>query len=118
MIGPLLLGFLVILVCSSWLLMRKIALLRARWQFCVAAPSVCLILLVPVQFISGYSLASVWGLLVAVACFANVLLMFLLWHKSRDAFVVGLMISLSFWAGSFIGKHVVRKLSRQRPLAS
>jgi hypothetical protein len=105
MIGLLLLGFLIVLVCSSWLLMRKIASLRARWQFCVAAPSVCLILLVPVQFISGYSLASVWGplIVIAVACFANVLLMFLLWHRSRDAFVVGLMISLSFWAGSFIG---------------
>ncbi len=103
MIGLLLLGFLIVLLCSSWILMRKLVSLHTRWQLCVAVPSVCLILLVPVQSISGYSLASVWGppIIVAIACFANVLLMFLLWHRNRDTFFAGLMVSLSFWIGSF-----------------
>lgn len=109
MIGILLLGFLVELLYYSWILMRKVASLDTRWQFCVAALPICLILLVPIQFFSGYSLASVWGqlIIVAVACFANVLLMFLLWHKSRTTFIEGLAVSVSFWIGSYFGCFAV-----------
>ena len=109
MIDLLLLGFLIVLLCSSWILTRKLASLHTRWQFCVAVLSVCLILLVPVQSVTGYSLASVWGPLinVAIACFANVPLMFLLWHRNRYIFFAGLMVLLSFWIGSSIGWLVV-----------
>jgi len=83
MIGLLLLGFLFVLLCSSWIAMRKVASLDARWQAFVATPLVCVILLVPIQAFTAYTLASTTGLQVVVAdaCAACFPLMFLLWQK-------------------------------------
>ena len=109
MIGLLFLGFLTILICSSWLLIRKIASLDTRWQIRIAALPVCLLLLVPVQIFSGYSLASPWGPLVIdiAACGAYVILMFLIWHKSRIASVVGLAVPFVFLVPNFLGWLIV-----------
>jgi hypothetical protein len=98
MIGLLLLGFLGVLLCSSWILMRKVAQLSTQCQIIVAAPLFCIILLAPVQLGSGYSLASAWGPLVSaiVTCTACLLLLFLLWRKSRIAVCMILAVPILF----------------------
>ncbi len=102
MIGLLVLAFFIILVCSSWLLIQKIASLNARWQYCIAVPLIGFVILVPLQLYSGYSLASAWGpaVIPIAACFATVALMVMVWHKNRKAFYVSLAVLLSFAVGS------------------
>lgn len=109
MIGLLLLGFLGVLLSSTWLLMRKVATLNARWQYCIATPLVGLILLALIQLFSRYSLASAWGPLVipAAACFAVVTLMFMLWQTNRKAFYVSLVVTFSFVAGGCLSWFVI-----------
>jgi hypothetical protein len=45
--------------------------------------------------------------IVVAACFANVLLMFMLWHKNHNGFFVGLAFSLAFWAGNSLTLLIV-----------
>jgi len=109
MIGLLLLGFLFVLTCSSWILMRKVALIDTRWQVLVATPLVCVVLLVPIQGFSAYSLASTTGLqiVVAAACAAFTALTFLLWQKRRTSSFMILLVPVLFVIPNFVVGLVV-----------
>lgn len=109
MIGILLLGLLIVALYASWILMRWVASIAIRRQQCVAAVLVCIVLLVPIQLYTGYSLALSWGPLIifALAGLAYVLLMFLLWHKDRALSLVGLALLGACVVVSFFGWSVV-----------
>jgi hypothetical protein len=98
MIGLLLLGFLIVFICSSWIAMRKVATLDLRWQALITAPLICVVLLVPIQVFAGYSLASPTLLQTAVfaACAACFPLMFLLWQSRRRAYFPGVLVPALF----------------------
>lgn len=104
MISLLLLGFLIVLLVSAWISMRKVASLHIRWQVLTAIPLVCLVSLVPIQAFSGYSPASatVLQVVVAAACVAWFPLIFLLWQMRRTKFFVGLLVPVLFLIPNFV----------------
>jgi hypothetical protein len=83
---------------AGWVLMRNVAKLPERWQWCSAAILVFLIVLETIQWFTGYALAVPMAPLLTVlfGIIAYVLLTFFVWHKRPMAGVIGFSFPLFF----------------------
>jgi hypothetical protein len=98
MVALILIVVLALFLWASWVLMRSVATLSARWQAGSTALLVFLISLELLQWGTGYALAIPLGpvLTLIFGLVAYVLSMFLLWHKNRVAAFIGLALPLFF----------------------